>query len=162
MLDTLIKLIDVQSLMTRIVGYLPNFISALLLLIIFWIANKTIQKTLSAALTRVEVGGQSMAAGESLFMLWGSANRDEAAFPDADRLVLDRHPNRHLTFGIGGHRCLGATLARTEMKVVLSEVLARMPDYRIDEDGLRHPETIGIVYGLTAEPATFSPGPRLG
>lgn len=110
----------------------------------------------------VEVGGQAMAGGDTLFMLWGSANRDEAVFPDADQLVLDRHPNRHLTFGIGGHRCLGATLARTEMKVVLSEVLRRMPDFHVDEAGLGHPETIGIVYGLTAEPATFSPGPRLG
>ena len=58
-LDTLIKLIDVQSLMTRIVAYLPNLISALMLLIIFWIANKTIQKTLSATLTSMKVARQS-------------------------------------------------------------------------------------------------------
>ena len=109
----------------------------------------------------VEVGGQPMADGESLFMLWGSANHDEAAFAEPDQLRIDRHPNRHLTFGVGGHRCLGATLARTEMEVVLGEVLARMPDYEIDEAGLGYPETIGIVYGLTAEPARFSPGPRL-
>lgn len=107
------------------------------------------------------VGGQPLAKGETLFMLWGSANRDEAMFPEADRLRIDRHPNRHLTFGIGGHRCLGATLARMEMKVVLEEVLARLPDYHIDEAGVQYPDTIGIVYGMVHEPATFTPGPRL-
>jgi cytochrome P450 len=107
------------------------------------------------------VGGQALAEGETLFMLWGSANRDEAMFPEADEFHIDRHPNRHLTFGIGGHRCLGATLARVEMKVVLEEVLARLPDYLIDESGVRYPDTIGIVYGMVNEPATFTPGRRL-
>ena len=108
------------------------------------------------------VGGQALPAGETLFMLWGSANRDEAAFPDADQLRIERDPNRHMTFGIGGHRCMGATLARLEMKVVLEEVLARLPDFEIADDGIEYPQTIGIVYGLVQEPATFTPGPRLG
>lgn len=108
------------------------------------------------------VGGQPMAAGETLFMLWGSANRDEAAFPEPDTLRLDRQPNRHLTFGIGGHRCLGATLARLEMRVVLEEVLRRLPDFVIDDAGIEYPETVGIVYGIVREPATFTPGPRSG
>jgi cytochrome P450 len=108
------------------------------------------------------VGGQPMAAGETLFMLWGSANRDPDAFPDPDRLDIDRAPNRHLTFGIGGHRCLGATLARLEMRIVLEEVLKRLPDFSIDEAAVEYPDTIGIVNGIVREPATFTPGARIG
>lgn len=59
MFDTLIKLVDVESLITRIVAYLPNIFSAFVLLIIFWIANKSIQKALSATLTRMKVSRQS-------------------------------------------------------------------------------------------------------
>lgn len=59
MLDTLINLVDVQTLMTRIVAYLPNLFSAFVLLIIFWVANKSIQKALSATLTRMKVSRQS-------------------------------------------------------------------------------------------------------
>jgi len=108
------------------------------------------------------VGGQAMAAGETLFMLWGAANRDPEAFPDPDAVRVDRSPNRHLTFGIGGHRCLGATLARAEMRIVLTEVLRRLPDFAIDEAGVELPDTIGIVNGIVREPATFTPGPRIG
>jgi len=59
MFDTLIKLVDVESLITRIVAYLPHLFSAFVLLIIFWIANKSIQKALSATLTRMKVSRQS-------------------------------------------------------------------------------------------------------
>ncbi len=108
------------------------------------------------------IGDQQLPAGETLFMLWGSANRDEAMFSDADRLDIDRHPNRHLTFGVGGHRCLGATIARAEMRIVLEEVLRRLPDFEIDEAAIVYPQTIGIVFGYVNVPATFTPGPRLG
>jgi cytochrome P450 len=108
------------------------------------------------------VGGQSIAAGETVFMLWASANRDEAAFPDADRVVLDRFPNRHMTFGVGAHRCLGAGLARAEMRIMLEEVLRRLPDYRILEEGVQDPESIGIVKGRVRLPTVFTPARRAG
>ncbi|MFO1541172.1 MAG: cytochrome P450, partial [Chloroflexota bacterium] len=108
------------------------------------------------------VGGQAMAAGETLFLLWGSANRDPAVFPEPDTVRIERSPNRHLTFGVGGHRCLGATLARAEMRIVLGEVFRRLPDFVIDEAGVELPDTIGIVNGIVREPATFTPGPRIG
>jgi cytochrome P450 len=95
-------------------------------------------------------------------MLWASANRDEAAFPDADRVVLDRFPNRHMTFGVGAHRCLGAGLARTEMRIMLEEVLRRFPDYRILETDDQEPESIGIVKGRVRLPAVFTPASRAG
>ncbi|MFI9029567.1 cytochrome P450 [Streptomyces sp. NPDC053560] len=71
----------------------------------------------------VEVGGQQVRAGQAVAIWNSSVNRDETAFPDPDRFDLGRTPNRHLTFGIGPHFCLGAPLARAELKVLL-EVLA--------------------------------------
>lgn len=110
----------------------------------------------------VEICGQPIPAGDTVFMLWASANRDEAAFgPDADDLVLDRTPNRHMTFGVGAHRCLGAPLARIELRIVLEQVFARLPDFRVDLDGVVEADTIGIVFGRRKVPITFTPGRRV-
>ena len=106
------------------------------------------------------IAGQPIAAGETVFMLWATANRDEAAFRDPERVVLDRTPNRHMTFGIGAHRCLGADLARTEIRIMLEQVLRRLPDYRILETDDQEPESIGIVKGRVRLPAVFTPGRR--
>ncbi len=105
----------------------------------------------------IEIGGCPIAAGETVFLLWGSANRDPEAFERADEMVLDRQPNRHVTFGVGGHRCLGSHLARVEMRVVLAEALRRLGDYSIDHDALRWPQSVGILYGRAHIPATFAP-----
>lgn len=79
-----------------------------------------------------EVGGQAIAAGERIVMLYGAANRDPEMFADPHRLILDRpNANRHLTFGIGAHRCLGSRLAGTQLSLMLGEILRRYPDYRI-------------------------------
>ncbi len=110
----------------------------------------------------VEIGDRLIPAGETVFMLWGSANRDPAVFDRPGDVVLDRSPNRHLAFGVGGHRCLGAHLARVEMRVVLEEALRRLGDYSIDHAGIRWPRTVGILYGHTHIPATFRPGARSG
>lgn len=60
------------------------------------------------------------------------ANRDPSVFADPDKVVLDRKGNRHFSFGIGVHRCVGSNVARTVFKSMLTAVLARMPDYRCD------------------------------
>ena len=111
----------------------------------------------------VVLDGQPIAEGETIFMLWASANRDEAVFgEDAEELVLDRAPNRHMTFGIGAHRCLGSTLARTELRIIMERVFERLPDFRVVLDEVREADTIGVVFGRRAVPVTFTPGPRLG
>ncbi|MEX1171691.1 MAG: cytochrome P450 [Chloroflexota bacterium] len=102
------------------------------------------------------VGGKALRAGESVFMLWASANRDPAIFPNPDDVRLDRFPNPHLTFGIGAHRCLGATLARLELRVMLEELLGRIPVFAVKEAGIRYPDTIGIVNAVVRLPATFA------
>jgi cytochrome P450 len=106
-----------------------------------------------------QVDGQQVRAGDTVMLLWGSANRDPEHFPDPDEVILDRFPNRHLTFGVGAHRCLGSTIARNEVRIVLSEVLRRLPDYRILEDEMVRAETVGTVYGHVNMPTVFSPSP---
>jgi cytochrome P450 len=105
---------------------------------------------------KCELGGQTLAKGDTLFLLWASANRDERIFENAESFVIDRTPNRHLTFGIGPHRCLGSGLARTELRIVLQEFLQRIPDYEIVDDQLVPPATIGIVNGWVSVPIVFN------
>ncbi|HEY7294271.1 MAG TPA: cytochrome P450, partial [Dehalococcoidia bacterium] len=74
------------------------------------------------------VGGQPIAEGEKVVMWYNSANRDERAFDDPFRFDVTRTPNEHLAFGIGEHFCLGASLARLELRVMFEELLQRLPD----------------------------------
>jgi cytochrome P450 len=79
----------------------------------------------------VEFAGQAMDEGERVGLLWVSGNRDETAFPAADQCVLDRTPNRHLAFGYGIHKCIGAELARMELRVALEELLGRTREFSV-------------------------------
>ncbi len=111
----------------------------------------------------VEIGGQQIRAGDKILLVWASGNRDEDVFDHPDDVVLDRFPNRHMTFGLGAHRCLGSNLARRQIRLALEGVFDRLPDCRIDRGRVERAETIGIVYGYFSMPATFTPGePRGG
>lgn len=80
------------------------------------------------------VGGQSIKTGERVVMFYGSANRDEDIFENADTFDVARHPNPHVAFGAGGpHLCLGMHVARVELAVMFRELLTRMP--HIEADG---------------------------
>ena len=103
------------------------------------------------------VDDQQMRAGEVALLLWASANRDPAEFPEPDTIRLDRGPARHLSFGAGQHKCLGATLARVELAVVIDEVLNQIPDYRIDHHAMRWQRSNGTVYARAAIPAAVAP-----
>jgi len=103
------------------------------------------------------VRGQHIRKGEKLLLLWASADRDEEVFPEPNRVILDRSP-QHLAFGRGVHSCLGSTLAREEIRITLQEVLRRLPDYRVIEEGIVDAQTIGMLYGKIAIPIEFSPG----
>lgn len=119
------------------------------------------QQGLARVATRdVELGGQTVCAGERLFLLWASANRDPQAFPDPDEVVLDRFPNRHMTFGVGAHRCLGSNVARRQIQFALEALLARVPDFQVDRDGIVQADTVGVVFGHYSIPMSFTPGPR--
>lgn len=80
------------------------------------------------------LGGQPIAEGDWVVLFFASANRDPSVFPDPWRLDLSRHPNAHLGFGGGGpHFCLGASLARAQLRSLLEEILHRVPDLEVGE-----------------------------
>jgi cytochrome P450 len=106
----------------------------------------------------VKVGDHEFARGDRVLLAWASANRDEQVFERPDEFVIDRSPNRHLAFGFGIHRCIGAALARQEFIVVMDEVLRRMPDYAIDHSATHRYPDVGLMYGFQGMPATFTPG----
>ena len=72
--------------------------------------------------------------------------------------MIDRNPNRHLSFGVGIHRCVGSHLARIEFAEVLTAVLTRLPDFEIDEDAVVEYPNWGTIGGWAKLPATFTPG----
>jgi len=86
---------------------------------------------------RVELGGVTMAAGTSVTLCIGGANRDPAQFADPENLDIGRAPNRHLAFGTGAHQCAGMALARLEGAIAISRFLARFPGYALDGPPLR-------------------------
>ena len=79
----------------------------------------------------VELAGVKIAAGDKVVVYYASANRDDAVFADPDRFDIARTPNEHLAFGAGPHFCLGAHLARLQMRVFFEEVLWRLPDLEL-------------------------------
>jgi cytochrome P450 len=83
-----------------------------------------------------ELHGETLKAGSGILFLWGSANRDERVFENPDVWDLDRRAQRILSFGMGQHMCLGAHVARLEGRILLEEILTRMPDYEIDESSV--------------------------
>ena len=80
-----------------------------------------------------ELSGCPIAADEVVSVILGSANTDERAWEEAESVDIDRRVNKHLAFGGGVHRCLGSHLARMELRVVLEEWHARIPEYRVPE-----------------------------
>jgi cytochrome P450 len=80
-----------------------------------------------------ELAGVEIKAGEMVFLPLVAANRDENEFPNASEVIIDRKDNRHLAFGAGPHRCLGAHLARLELTIALQEWQKRVPDYHVDQ-----------------------------
>ena len=108
------------------------------------------------------IAGQAFAEGERLWLSWAMANRDPSVFPNPNDIDLTRQGNRHASFGLGIHRCIGSNMARMVFKRMLMAVLDRMPDYACDPAGAVHYDTIGVIQGMKKLPATFTPGPRLG
>lgn len=106
--------------------------------------------------------GIPLKEGERLWLSWAMANRDPNLFDDPDEVILDRKGNRHFSFGLGVHRCVGSNMARTVFKAMLTAVLDRLPDYCCDPEGTVHYDSIGVIQGMRHLPATFTPGARKG
>ncbi len=102
------------------------------------------------------IAGQPIAEGDKVVVYYSSANRDEAVFDRADRFDVGRSPNEHITFGGGGpHFCLGASLARLEIRVLFEELLRRLPDMELDGP-LRRLRS-NFINGLKEMPVRFQP-----
>ncbi|MFD7627734.1 cytochrome P450 [Streptomyces sp. NPDC059851] len=115
---------------------------------------KTFHRT---ALEDVEVGGQTIEAGTTVVLSYNTANRDPERFADPHVLDIHRQDGGHLAFGHGIHLCLGAQLARIEMRVAFSALLGRFPTLRLAvpaEDVALRPETADI-YGVKSLPVTW-------
>lgn len=137
------KLIDDPSLIPLAADEIVRYVSPVL----------NFQRT---ATCDTELRGKKIKEGERVLLMYPSANRDEDVFPDSERFIADRDPNPHVGFGIGNHFCLGANLARMEIRVVLEEVLKRIPDLRYASGPpTTHPST--LVRSFTHMPVEFTP-----
>jgi cholest-4-en-3-one 26-monooxygenase len=105
-----------------------------------------------------EVGGQAIAQGERVVMFYPSANRDEAAFDNPDRLDVVRTPNDHVAFGAGGpHFCLGASLARLEARVMFEAILTRFEGLEVAVDPATQPRVYSnLIDGFAHLPVRWS------
>jgi cytochrome P450 len=106
--------------------------------------------------------GVKIKKGDRALLAWSSGNRDAAGgFDNPDEVDIERMPNRHMSFGVGSHRCAGSHLGRLMAKTILTQVLERMPDYKVDHANVvRYPRQ-GVNTGFDKLPATFTPGKRL-
>ncbi|MET9293930.1 cytochrome P450 [Streptomyces sp. NPDC003077] len=100
----------------------------------YWPPVMNFRRTATADTT---LGGQRIARGEKVVVYHASANRDETVFPDPDRFDIARTPNDHLSFGYGPHFCLGARLARLQMRAVLRHVLDLLPGLELAGEPVR-------------------------
>jgi cholest-4-en-3-one 26-monooxygenase len=101
--------------------------------------------------------GVDLKEGERVLMLYQSANRDESVFDAPDELRLDRDPNPHVAFGIGTHYCLGANLARAEVRVLFEELFRRLGDIEVADGATPSRGDSALVLAIQHLPAVFTP-----
>ena len=104
-----------------------------------------------------ELHGEAIKAGDELVLMYGSANRDERAFEDPDTLDVTRQHNHHVAFGFGTHFCLGASLARLEIKVLFEELLRRIPEWRLADGAQPRKVPSAFACAYDAIPVEFAP-----
>jgi cytochrome P450 family 142 subfamily A polypeptide 1 len=121
-----------------------------------------IQNMNRTATRDTELGGQTIKEGDRLLLLYPSANRDAAVFEEPDSFDIDRAPNDHLAFGgYGRHHCLGAQLARLELRVLFEELLARLDPIELVDSSKRLRRRRGnFVLGIESLPIRFDAAPR--
>jgi cytochrome P450 len=98
----------------------------------------------------IDLGGQTIRAGEAVALFFNSANRDETVFADAEQFRIDRRPNPHLAFGLGQHHCIGAHLARREVRALLKTLLPRLESVELAAPPRRTCST--MVSGISSLP----------
>ena len=104
-----------------------------------------------------ELHGQQLKAGDQVLLMYSSANRDPEAFDNPDAFDVRRKPNHHVAFGFGTHFCLGAWLARLEIKVMFEELLRRLPDLRLQAYADPQIQPAAFARGLNSLRVEFEP-----
>ena len=121
----------------------------------------SIQNFRRTATKDTEIRGVPIAEGDKVVTYYLAANRDPEVFADPYTFDIDRHPNEHVAFGGGGiHFCLGANLARAEIKAIVRETVTRLPDLAFDGEVRRMQSD--FINGLKAMPVAFTPAARVG
>ena len=104
-----------------------------------------------------ELHGQTIEAGDELLLMYSSANRDERVYTDPETFDVTREHNHHVAFGFGTHFCLGASLARLEIRVMFEELLRRIPDWRIAPGAEPRILPSAFARGYDTIPIEFTP-----
>ncbi|MBW4636527.1 MAG: cytochrome P450 [Iphinoe sp. HA4291-MV1] len=117
--------------------------------------DSPVQMTTRIAIDNIEIGNQTIQAGEKIIICLGSANRDPAQFPNPEQLNLNRTENNHLAFGDGIHYCLGSALARAQAQIAINTLLQQFPDLKLASDKLEWRKNI-VLRGLKTLPVTFT------
>ncbi len=133
----------------------PEFVPSAIEEMLRWVSPiKNMARTVTVD---VELAGVTLPAGSKVVLLYESANFDERHFTTPERFDVERAPNDHLAFGFGPHFCLGANLARVELKTMFEQLLCRMPDLQL---ATSQPLSRSII-GIEPMPVVFSPSRRV-
>ncbi len=142
------KLIDDPSKITVAVEEMLRFVSPIVNM------NRTLTRDF-------EMHGEQLKEGDRVLLLYPAGNRDERVFENPDAFDVERWPNRHVAFGgYGVHHCLGASLARLELKILFEEVLTRMPDIHFPSDEPLKRRPNNFITGIEEMLVAFTPGKR--
>ena len=113
-------------------------------------------------MTDIQIGDELIPADNDIIMLYPSGNRDEEHFEDPFRFDVTRDPNLHMAFGFGTHFCLGASLARLELKEMFTKVLTRLPDIEMAVPQSELPwRNSNFITGVESMPVKFTPTERV-
>jgi cytochrome P450 family 142 subfamily A polypeptide 1 len=119
--------------------------------------NSPVQNMGRTATRDVTLRGQRINEGDQLMLFYPSANRDDEVFEHPHEFDIRRSPNPHVAFGIGTHFCLGASLARLEVRMMIDEALRRLPDLELATEAPLPRRASNFVSGLESMPVTFTP-----
>ena len=114
-----------------------------------------IQGTFRFTTRDVEMHGRTVRVGSKVLVLWGSADRDPARYPDPDRFDVTRDTSGHVAFGSGIHLCLGTPLARLEGRIAIETVVGRIQNLKVEGKPTRRPNP--FFRGFEHLPITFEP-----
>jgi cytochrome P450 family 142 subfamily A polypeptide 1 len=150
-MEQLIRHPDVREALAREPDRIPLAVEEMLR----WVTP--IQNMNRTATREVTLRGERIREGDKLLLLYASANRDPRQFRDADVFDPSRTPNEHVAFGFGAHFCLGASLARLELRVFFEEVLRSLPDLELATDDALPRRPSNFIVGIETMPVVWQP-----